>query len=103
MQSFDETVSLLLRTSRQGCIPVSVVIPTRNEERHLARCLQAARRCSEIYVIDSQSTDATVEIARAFDAKGRSISLPGGLAEKETVGPRHFAVLERMDSVARWG
>ena len=82
MQSFDESVSLLLRTSRPGCIPVSVVIPTRNEERHLARCLQAARRCSEIYVVDSQSTDATVEIARAFHAKVVQFHYQGGWPKK---------------------
>src|SRR5215469_8393269 len=82
MQSFDETVSLLSRNSRPGCIPVSVVIPTRNEERHLARCLEAARRCTEIYVVDSQSTDATIEIARAFDAKVVQFHYQGGWPRK---------------------
>lgn len=82
MQSVDETVSLLSRTSMPGCIPVTVVIPTRNEERHLARCLEAARRCSEIYVVDSQSTDATVEIARAFDAKVVQFHYQGGWPKK---------------------
>jgi len=31
--------------------------------------LEAVRRFSEVYVVDSQSTDATVEIARAFGAE----------------------------------
>ncbi len=69
MQKFEESLSLSSHTMKPGCIPVSVIIPTRNEARHLARCLEGARCCSEIYVVDSQSTDTTVEIARAFDAK----------------------------------
>lgn len=47
-------------------IPVSVLITTLNEERNLARCLSALERFDEIIVIDSNSTDRTVDIARSF-------------------------------------
>ena len=63
-------------------IPVTVVIPTRNEARHISRCLEAARLCSEIYVIDSQSTDATVEIAHRFGAKVVQFHYAGGWPKK---------------------
>ncbi len=82
MQKFEESLSVSSHTVKPGCIPVSVIIPTRNEARHLARCLEAARCCSEIYVVDSQSTDATVEIARAFNAKVLQFHYQGGWPKK---------------------
>lgn len=63
-------------------IPVTVVIPTRNEARHIGRCLEAARLCSEIYVIDSQSSDTTVEIARRLGAKVVQFHYSGGWPKK---------------------
>ena len=49
-----------------GKLPVSVIIAARNEAKNLPRCLQALREVGEVYVIDSQSTDDTVEIARSL-------------------------------------
>jgi glycosyltransferase involved in cell wall biosynthesis len=63
-------------------IPVTVVIPTRNEARHLVRCLNAIRRFSEVYVVDSQSTDSTVEVARALGAKVVQFHYHGGWPKK---------------------
>ena len=45
-------------------LPVSVIVAARNEEKNLPRCLEALRDVGEVYVIDSESTDATPEIAR---------------------------------------
>lgn len=50
-------------------IPVTVIIVTKNEERHLARCLAALERFEEIIVVDSPSTDRTQDIARSFNVK----------------------------------
>lgn len=48
---------------------LAVVILTFNEERHLARALASiAGIAAEVFVIDSFSTDKTVEIARAHGA-----------------------------------
>jgi glycosyltransferase involved in cell wall biosynthesis len=47
----------------------SVVILTLNEERSLPRCLASVRECTDIVVLDSGSTDRTVEIARAAGAR----------------------------------
>ena len=82
MQEFEESLSVSSHRVTPGCIPVSIIIPTRNEARHLARCLEAARRCSEIYVVDSQSADETVEIARIFDAKVVQFHYQGGWPKK---------------------
>lgn len=50
-------------------LPVTAVIPVKNEEANLGRCLERLERFAEIVVIDSSSTDRTVEIARAHGAR----------------------------------
>ena len=70
------------RSANSDSIAVTVVIPTRNEARHLASCLEGVRRFSEVYVVDSQSTDSTVEIARAFDADVAQFHYKGGWPKK---------------------
>lgn len=52
-----------------GDIQVTVVVPAKNEERNLGRCLAALSRFAEVIVVDSVSTDRTQEIARAAGAK----------------------------------
>ena len=49
--------------------PVSVLIPTKNEERNLPVCLASVDWADEIIVFDSESTDATVQIAEAAGAR----------------------------------
>ncbi len=45
-------------------LPVTVVIPVKNEERNLARCLDRLKRFDKIVVVDSGSTDRTREISQ---------------------------------------
>jgi len=47
----------------------SVVVLTLNEERALGACLASVRGCDDILVLDSGSTDRTVEIARSSGAR----------------------------------
>src|SRR5258708_39701656 len=65
-----------------GKLPVSVIVAARNEERNLPRCLEALRNVGEVYVIDSDSTDATPEIARSFGAKVVQFHYQGGWPKK---------------------
>lgn len=44
--------------------PLSVIIITRNEERNIAECLQSVSWANEIIVVDANSTDRTVELAK---------------------------------------
>lgn len=49
--------------------PVSVLIPTLNEERNLPGCLDSVAWADEIVVFDSHSTDGTAGIAKAAGAR----------------------------------
>jgi glycosyltransferase involved in cell wall biosynthesis len=54
--------------SVDGPVPVSFLLPIKNEAGNLPRCLDAIRWADEIFVVDSQSTDATAQIAEAHGA-----------------------------------
>ena len=47
-------------------VPVTVVIPVRNEEINLPRCLDRLGRFEQVVVVDSGSTDRTREIALSY-------------------------------------
>ncbi|MDD5217781.1 MAG: HAD-IIIA family hydrolase, partial [Candidatus Omnitrophica bacterium] len=73
---------------------VSVVIIAKNEERRLEDCLKSAAWAKEIVVLDDQSTDRTVEIAkkytdkifqRAMDIEGRHRNFAYGKATQPWV------------------
>lgn len=49
-------------------IPVSVIIMTKNEERNIEKCLQSVNEFAEVFVVDSNSTDATCNLARSMGA-----------------------------------
>lgn len=82
MQKSAEIPGTVSQTTSPHRIPVTVIIPTRNEARHISRCLEGARLCAEIYVVDSQSTDETVKIARTFGAKVVQFHYGGGWPKK---------------------
>ena len=52
--------------------PLSVIVPARNEARHIARCVRSILDSSypalELVVVDDHSTDGTAEVARAAAA-----------------------------------
>ena len=49
-------------------MPLSVIIITRNESANIAACLESVAFADEVIVLDGQSTDDTVEIARRHGA-----------------------------------
>lgn len=53
----------------EATIPVSVVIPVRNEERNLPECLARLDGFAEVLVVDSGSTDDTRNIAARHGAR----------------------------------
>ena len=63
---------------------LSVAIVTLNEEENLARTLASVRFADEIVLVDSGSTDRTVEIARSFGAKVFSEDWKGFAGQKNS-------------------
>ncbi len=64
-------------------VPVSVLIPVRNEQANLPRCLAAVAWAEEIIVVDSQSTDGTVSIAEAHGARVEQFHFNGTWPKKK--------------------
>ena len=65
-----------------GLLPVSVIIPVRNESHNLSRCLQSLRHMGEVYVIDSNSTDSTAGVAQSYGAQVVQFHYRGGWPKK---------------------
>jgi len=63
-------------------LPVSVIVPVRNEARNLPCCLESLAGFGEVYVIDSESTDETVAIAQSCGAKVIQFHYAGGWPKK---------------------
>jgi glycosyltransferase involved in cell wall biosynthesis len=63
-------------------LPVSVIVPVRNEARNLRRCLESLTGFGEVYVIDSQSTDDTVAVAQSHGARVIQFHYEGGWPKK---------------------
>lgn len=95
MQKVEQTEKTQLANA-SAKLPVSVIVAARNEEKNLPRCLAALREVGEVYVIDSQSTDATPEIARTFGAKVVQFHYQGGWPKK-----RQWA-MENLDFAYGW-
>ncbi len=50
-------------------VPISFVLRIKNEAANLPRCLESIRWADEVFVVDSQSTDGTQEVAAKHGAK----------------------------------
>ena len=51
-------------------LPITVIILTYNEEKHIARCIKSVLPFAmEVFIVDSYSTDQTVDIAISSGAK----------------------------------
>ena len=62
---------------------ISVIILTLNEEKHIKRCIESLLPITKnIFIIDSFSTDATVEISETLGAKVYQNPWPGNHAKQ---------------------
>lgn len=77
-------------------VPISVLIPTRNEEANIAKCLDSLTWAEDIWVVDSNSGDRTAEIARTYGAQVVNFCWDG-------CGPRKKNwALEHLPFCHRW-
>jgi glycosyltransferase involved in cell wall biosynthesis len=63
--------------------PLSVLVPVKNEAENLRRCLPALAWADEVIVVDSQSTDATAEVAAAHGARVVQFHFNGSYPKKK--------------------
>ena len=63
--------------------PISVAIITMNEADRLPSCLKSAKFADEIIVVDSGSSDKSIEIAKSFDARVYEREWRGFSAQKQ--------------------
>jgi glycosyltransferase involved in cell wall biosynthesis len=65
---------------------ISVVILTKNEEKNIKRCLESIKWCDEIIIIDDESLDKTVEIAKRYKVTIYSSPLRGNFSAQRNFG-----------------
>jgi len=64
-------------------VPVSVIVPIKNEAANLARCLDCVKWADEIFVVDSASTDGSIAIAQQHGAKVMQFEFNGAWPKKK--------------------
>jgi glycosyltransferase involved in cell wall biosynthesis len=64
-------------------LPVSVIVPVKNEELNIGPCLESVAWADEVWIIDSQSIDRTVEIASRFTDRIVQFHYSGGFPKKK--------------------
>ena len=64
-------------------LPVSVLIPTKDEELNLPACLESVERAGEVFVVDSQSQDRSIEIAETYGANVVQFNFNGRWPKKK--------------------
>ncbi len=62
--------------------PISVCIITYNEEKRIRQCLESVKWMEEIVVVDSHSTDKTLEICREYTPRVYERDWPGHVEQK---------------------
>ena len=86
-------------------LSVAVLVAMRNEERTIAHCLEALEKQDypthlyNVYVIDDQSTDRSVDIASAFVQRSPHFHLIKVRAEKDGLRGKMNALAQAMEAV----
>jgi glycosyltransferase involved in cell wall biosynthesis len=71
-------------------VPVSVIVPIKNEAANLPRCLACVKWADEIFVVDSASTDGSIAIAQQHGAKVVQFEFNGTWPKKKNWALQHL-------------
>lgn len=74
---------------------ISVIILTKNEEAQLPECLNSLQWCDDVHVLDSGSTDNTVDVANSWGAKVRTHRF-------ETFGKQRNFAIDNLEIRHNW-
>jgi glycosyltransferase involved in cell wall biosynthesis len=64
-----ERVDLISMRQPEPKVPITILIPIKNEAINLPRCLSSVKWAGEIFVVDSHSSDDSLQIAEAHGAR----------------------------------
>ena len=68
---------------KEGKVQISLLVPCKNEEANLERCLGSVQWIDELFLVDSQSTDRTSKIAQKLGARIVQFKYEGGWPKKK--------------------
>ncbi len=71
-------------------VPVSVIVPIKDEAQNLPRCLASIAWADEIFVVDSQSNDGSQEIAQEHGARVVQFEFNGTWPKKKNWALEHL-------------
>ena len=71
-------------------VPVSVIVPIKNEAENLPRCLDSVAWADQIFVVDSQSADGSQRIAEKLGARVVQFEFNGTWPKKKNWALEHL-------------
>ncbi len=64
-------------------VPISILVPIKNESANLERCLRSVQWADEVFVVDSMSTDGSIGLAERLGAKVVQFAFNGTWPKKK--------------------
>lgn len=80
----------VLRANPKAKLPVSVIIPVKNEEANIGACIDSVTWADQVFVVDSFSSDRTCEIAEIKGAQVVQFEFGGGWPKKKNWALEHL-------------
>lgn len=77
---------------RSERLPITVIVPVRNEEKNLTDCLDSVAWADQVFVVDSYSGDATPDIARSAGVELVQFDYDGGWPKKKNWAMQNLSI-----------